>query len=315
MSREQPRVCVVGSANVDLTFRAASLPRPGETLAGRSFQLAFGGKGANQAVAAARLGARVHLVARVGCDLFGEQLRQHFLAEHIDASHVRTDDSQSSGAASITVDDEGRNCILVVAGANGGLAPADVQAAAPTIAACQILLCQLEVPVETTRTALRVAREAGVTTVLNPAPAAPLADEVLRLADLCVPNETEAERLTGKPVTDLAEAEAAARMLQARGARTVVVTLGERGALLVDQGARHIQAVPVRAVDTTGAGDAFIGGLAVFLAEGLDLERAAGRACAVAALSVTRLGAQAALPSSAELEAFLAARRAVEVSP
>jgi ribokinase len=297
----------VGSANVDLTFRAASLPRPGETLAGSDFQLAFGGKGANQAVAAARLGARVHLVARLGRDLFGEQLREHLRAEQVDATHVGTDDARPSGVAAITVDDQGRNCILVVAGANGGLTPADVRAAAPAVAASQVLLCQLEVPAETTRTALEVARAAGVTTVLNPASAMPLPDDVLRLADLCVPNETEAERLTGRPVATVADAEAAARDLQARGARTVLVTLGERGVVLVGQQVRQVPALPVRAVDTTGAGDAFIGGLAVFVALGLPLEQAARRACAVAALSVTRLGAQAALPSRAELEAFLAA--------
>jgi ribokinase len=308
MRLDRPRVCVVGSANVDLTFRAASLPRPGETLAGSAFQLAFGGKGANQAVAAARLGAAVGLVARVGSDLFGQQMRQHFLAEHVDTTHVGTDDSRPSGVASITVDDEGRNCILVVAGANGALTPADVRGAADAIQTSRVLLCQLEVPVETTHAALEVARGAGVTTVLNPAPAAPLADEVLRLADLCVPNESEAERLTGRPVTTPAEAEAAARVLQARGARTVLVTLGDQGVLVAGQAVRHIPALSVRAVDTTGAGDAFIGGLAVFLAEGLPLEQAAARACAVAALSVTRLGAQAALPSRAELEAFLAAR-------
>jgi ribokinase len=297
----------VGSANVDLAFRAACLPRPGETLTGSTFQLAFGGKGANQAVAAARLGARAGLVARVGQDLFGRQLRQHFLAEGLDCTHVTTDPSQPSGVASITVDDQGRNCILVVAGANGRLAPADVRAAADAIGTARILLCQLEVPVATTHAALQIARAAGVTTVLNPAPAAPLADDLLALADLCVPNETEAERLTGLAVTNHAQAEAAARQLQARGAKTVLVTLGAQGVLVVEQQVRHVPGLSVQAVDTTGAGDAFIGGLAVFLAEGLALEQATARACAVAALSVTRLGAQAALPTRAELESFLAA--------
>jgi ribokinase len=299
----RPRVCVVGSANVDLTFRAATLPRPGETLAGRAFQLAFGGKGANQAVTAARLGARVSLVARLGHDLFGTQMRQHLEAEGIDSTHVSTDGEQPSGVASITVDDAGRNCILVVAGANGTLTPQDVRAASGAIAAARILLCQLEVPLETTREALAVARAAGVTTLLNPAPAVPVPDEVLGLADLCVPNETEAERLTG-----LAEPLAAARALQARGARAVLVTLGEQGVLVVERDAELVPAVRVEAVDTTGAGDAFIGGLAVFLAEGLPLREAVSRACAVAALSVTRLGAQAALPSRAQLDAFLASR-------
>jgi ribokinase len=299
----RPCVCVVGSANVDLTFRAASLPRPGETLPGRAFQVAFGGKGANQAVTAARLGARVSLVARVGHDLFGEQMRRHFEEEGIDGTHVGTDTDQPSGAASITVDDAGRNCILVVAGANGRLMPADVRAASGAIGAARILLCQLEVPLETTREALAVARAAGVTTVLNPAPTLPVPDDVLRLADLCVPNETEAERLTG-----LTDPQAAARALQARGAKTVLVTLGEQGVLIVENNVELVPALRVEAVDTTGAGDAFIGGLAVFLAEGLALRASVARACAVAALSVTRLGAQAALPSRTELETFLAAR-------
>jgi ribokinase len=178
-----------------------------------------------------------------------------------------------------------------------------VRAASAAIGAARVLLCQLEVPLETTREALALARAAGLTTVFNPAPVLPVPDEVLRLADLCVPNETEAERLTG-----LAEPEAAARALQARGARAVLVTLGERGVLVVEKNVELVPALRVEAVDTTGAGDAFIGGLAIFLAEGLPLRQAASRACAVAALSVTRLGAQAALPSRSELETFLAAR-------
>jgi ribokinase len=174
------------------------------------------------------------------------------------------------------------------------------------VRAARVLLCQLEVPAETTREALALARAAGVRTILNPAPAAAVPDDLLPLCDLCVPNETEAERLTGRPVTTPAEAEAAARLLQARGPRAVLVTLGERGALLVDgAGAELVPAWPVAVADTTGAGDAFIGALGVFLAEGLSLREAASRACAAAALSVTRLGAQAALPTRAELEAFM----------
>jgi ribokinase len=309
MNRNRPRVCIVGSANVDLTFRASSLPRPGETLAGKDFQVAFGGKGANQAVTAARLGAQVSLVGRVGNDLFGQQMRRHFEAEGLDITHLGTDTTRPSGAASITVDDAGRNCILVVAGANGSLTPDHVHAAAASIGAAQVLLCQLEVPLETTRAALEVARAAGVKSVLNPAPAGPLPDGVLQLADVCVPNETEAERLTSVHVTTLKDAETAGRALQARGANTVVLTLGEQGVLLIEkEQVHHIAALPVQVVDTTGAGDAFIGGLGVFLAEGLSLRQAAVRASAVAALSVTRLGAQAALPLRAELDAFFAER-------
>jgi ribokinase len=303
------RVCVVGSSNIDLTFRAARLPRPGETLPGHGFQLGFGGKGANQAVMAARLGAQVRMVSRVGRDVFGEQTLAHYRAEGIDTSHVRADAERPTGVASIVVDDAARNCILVVAGANGALSPDDVRAAAEAIRGADVLLCQLEVPVETTAEALRLARSAGVRTVLNPAPALPLPDELLALADLCVPNETEVEALTGLPAGALPEAEAAARALRRRGPRTVIVTLGQRGALVVEeQSAQQVPGMEVEAVDTTGAGDAFIGALAVALADGRALTEAVRRANALAALSVTRPGTQTSFPRRAEAEAFLAGR-------
>jgi ribokinase len=302
-----PHICVVGSANVDLTFRTARLPRVGETVAGQAFHLGFGGKGANQAVTAARLGARVTLIGKVGRDVFGEQTLAHYRAEGVDTTHLRVDPDRPSGTAAIVVDDEARNCIIVVPGANEALSPADVRAAANAIGSADVLLCQLEVPVETTLEAFRVARAAGVRTALNPAPAAPLPPELLALADLCIPNETEAELLTGQPVTTPAEAEAAAHSLLRRGPRAVLVTLGSRGVLVADaEGAEHLPALPVAAVDPTGAGDAFIGGLAVFLAEGCPLSEAARRANAVAALSVTRLGTQTAFPRREEVEAFLA---------
>jgi ribokinase len=209
--------------------------------------------------------------------------------------------------AGIVVDDEGRNCILVVAGANGALSPEDVRAAGEAVRSADVLLCQLEVPVETTAEALRLARAAGVRTILNPAPAATLPGDLWPLADWCVPNETELEALTGQSAATLPEAEAAARSLLGRGAGAVLVTLGERGALLVGPaGAEHFPAVAVRAVDTTAAGDAFIGSLAVSLAEGRPPGEAVRRANAVAALAVTRPGAQAALPARAEVEDFLA---------
>jgi ribokinase len=203
------------------------------------------------------------------------------------------------------VDDEACNAILVVPGANFALAPEDIRRAAATIQSAAILLCQLEVPVETTREAFRVAKAAGVRTILNPAPAAPLPDELLRLTDLCVPNETEIEHLTGVAATSWQQGEEAARFLMRRGPGAVIVTLGDRGALLVDaQGALQVDGVPVRAVDTSGAGDAFIGGLAVFLAEGAPLFEAIARANRVAALSVTRLGTQTSFPTRSEFEAF-----------
>jgi ribokinase len=309
MSTNRPPICVVGSVNIDLTFRTSRLPRPGETVAGQTLHIGFGGKGANQAVTAARLGGRVTMVGKVGRDFFGEQALANLRAEHIDTSHVGVDPERSSGVASIVVDDEARNCILVVPGANGSLSPDDVRQAGDCIRTAGALLCQLEVPVETTLEACRLARAAGVRTILNPAPAAPVPEELLQLSDLCVPNETEIEALTGQPVATLADAEAAARALLRRGPPTVIVTLGSRGVLVADAAAvEHIPAVAVEAVDSTGAGDAFIGSLAVFLGEGLPLPEALRRANAVAALSVTRLGTQTAFPMRGEAEVFLSRR-------
>jgi ribokinase len=249
------------------------------------------------------------MVSRVGRDVFGEQTLAHYRAEGIDTGHVRADAERPTGVASIVVDDEARNCILVVAGANGALSSEDVRAAAEAVRTADVLLCQLEVPVETTAEALRLARAAGVRTVLNPAPALPLPDEVLALADLCVPNETEVEALTGRPAGTPPQAEEAARALLGRGPGTVIVTLGPRGALVVEgQRAQHVPGVEVEAVDTTGAGDAFIGALAVGLAEGRLLAEAVRRANVLAALSVTRAGTQTSFPRRDEAEAFLASR-------
>jgi ribokinase len=303
----KPRVCVVGSCNLDLTFRTARLPKPGETLAGQSFRLAFGGKGANQAVMAARLGAAVSVVGCVGDDLFGEHVVRNLRNEGIDVRHVRRHAERATGVAAIVVDDAARNSILVVAGANGALTRDDVRAAAATIQSADVLLCQLEVPAATTVEALRIARAGGVRTVLNPAPAAPLTDDVLALADFCVPNETEAEALTGLPATTDADAQRAAIALRKRGAATVLLTRGDQGVLLADaEGVRQIPSVRVEAADPTGAGDAFIGAFAVFLVEGLTVAEAVRRAAAVAALTVTRPGAQPSFPSRAEADAFLA---------
>jgi ribokinase len=307
MPPHPPRVCVVGSSNIDLTFRTTRLPNPGETLAGQAFQLGFGGKGANQTVMAARLGARVAMVSRIGRDLFGEQTLHNYQRHGIDTTHVLRDAGRPTGVASIVVDDAAQNCILLVAGANAGLSPADVRGAASAIESADVLLCQLEVPMETTREAFRIARAAGVRTLLNPAPAVPLPDELLRLTDLCIPNETEAELLTGQRVTTPAEAEQAARALSRRGPATLLVTLGPQGVLVIDgQTVEHLPSVPVAAVDASGAGDAFIGSLAVFLIEGLPLREAARRANVAAALSVTRPGTQASFPTRTEIEAYLA---------
>ncbi len=301
-----PSICVVGSSNVDLTFRVPRLPRMGETLAGHGFYLDFGGKGANQAVAAARLGARVSLVTKVGKDAFGESVARRYRDEGIDTTHVLVDDALPTGVACIVVDDQAQNAIIGAPGANLGLTPDDVQRAAAAIQNANVLVAPLEVPVATVLEAFRLAKAAGVQTILNPAPALPLLQELLGLVDFCVPNEVELELLTTHQVATLAEAERAARLLRASGPATVIVTLAARGALIVTENAcEHVLGLPVQAVDPTAAGDAFAGSLAVFLAEGLALSDAVRRANAVAALSVTRRGAQGSLPHKEELSAFL----------
>jgi ribokinase len=305
MTSQPPRICVVGSANMDLIARVPRMPHLGETLHGSSFHLGYGGKGANQAVMAAKLGAHVTLVARVGRDVFGEGMLRNFKTLGIDTAYVTVDEVHTSGVAPIFVDDNAQNVIVIVAGANGMLSPADVHAARDAILASDAVVCQLEVPIETTLEVFRVAKSGGVRTILNPAPAAALPVELLSLTDLCTPNETETEILTSLPVRTVADAEAAARALLRHGLQTVIVTLGERGVLYVDaQSAHHIGAVKVDAVDPTGAGDAFIGSLAVFLGEGMEMLHAIERANAVAALSVTRIGTQVSFPTRAEAEAF-----------
>ena len=300
------RICVVGSSNIDLISQVPRLPRLGETLVGNSFHMGYGGKGANQAVMAAKLGALVTMVTKLGRDVFGEGTLKNYRTQGIDTSHVLFDDVLSSGVAPIFVDDHAKNFIVIVPGANMGLSPADAQAAREAILSASLLVCQLEIPIETTLEAFRIAKSGNVRTILNPAPAAPLPDELLRLADICAPNETETELLTGMPVNTLEQATDAARALLERGPKTVLLTLGERGALLADKNkVEHISAVRIKAVDPTGAGDAFIGSLAVFLSEGAPMRDAVLRANAVAALSVTRIGTQVSFPLRAEADLFL----------
>lgn len=302
----QPKICVVGSSMIDLISKVPRLPKLGETLVGHSFHLGYGGKGANQAVMAAKLGARVTMVNKVGRDVFGEGTLGNYREQGIDTTHVMFDESRFSGVAPIFVDDNAQNFIVIVPGANLGLLPADVQKARQVILEADILICQLEILMETTLEAFRIAKSGNVRTILNPAPAAPIPDELLKLTDICAPNETETELLTGEPVGKLDEAEAAARKLLSRGPGTVILTLGERGALLVDKNnVENIPAIKVDAVDPTGAGDAFVGSLAAFLGEGLSMQDAIRRANAVAALSVTRIGTQVSFPKRAEADDFL----------
>ena len=298
-SRLPPRVCVVGSSIIDLVSYAPRLPKLGETLPGSRFATGFGGKGANQAVMAAKLGAAVSIVSKVGDDTFGRDYIDNFRAWGIDATHVGVSATSSTGVAPIWVDEStGANSIIVVLGANDELSVADIDRAGPLIRAADVLVCQWEVPLDCVIAALRIARDSRVRTVFNPAPArGELPPEVYALTDVFCPNETETELLSGAGVTTLVDVEAAARVLLARGVGTVVVTLGERGALVVDADrATHHHALSVRAVDTTGAGDAFVGTLATMLAAGRSIDDASQLAIAIATQSVQYPGTQKSYP-------------------
>ena len=300
---KRPKICVIGASNLDLISYVPRLPKMGETLHGDRFQMGFGGKGANQAVMAAKLGGDVAMVTKLGDDIFGRDTLQNFERVGVDISHVHITDQAFSGVAPIAVDADGNNSIIIVTGANDLLTEEEIEAARPAIAAAAIVVCQLEIPLPITLAALRIAREEGVTAIFNPAPARPgLPDELYRLSDIFCPNETETELLTGMPVSTLAEAEAAARTLLARGAGAVVLTLGERGALLVnEEGAIHVPTNKVTALDTTGAGDAFVGSLAYFLALGKPITDAIVRANRIAAVSVQGAGTQSSFPMAADL--------------
>ena len=304
-----PRIVVVGSSNTDLVVRAPALPGPGETVLGSAFLVAPGGKGANQAVAAARLGARVTLVARLGADEFGDRALAAFGREGIDTTFVARDAEAASGVALIVVSESGENAIAVAPGANMRLTAADVDRAAPAIREADMLLLQLETPLPTVRHAATLAMKAGVPVILNPAPAAPLAGELLSRVSVLTPNELEAAALTGASASGVDAARQAALRLHASGVRDVVITLGREGALMEGEaGSGHVPGCAVTAVDTTAAGDAFNGALAVALAEGASLARAVRFANRAAALSVTGPGAQPSLPTRDAVESFAAAQ-------
>lgn len=306
----QPHVVVVGSANIDLTTFTDQFPRPGETIFGRGFQLGFGGKGANQAVAAALCGADVSMVARVGDDLFGPATIDNFRSKGIGASYVSITKGQSSGVAPIFVDSAGQNRILVVKGANDALSPADIDEASDLLVSADCIVLQLEIPIETVYYTLRFARDSGVPSILNPAPGQKLDLPQAVLADYLIPNETEAEAITGMPVTNVEEARACARRLLDEGFRRVVITLGANGALAADrEGEEHIPTYPVEPIDTTGAGDAFIGSFACFLAGGCTAREAMARANVYAALSTGSAGTQMSFPAKKRFESAWAAVR------
>ena len=298
------RVIVVGSSNTDMIVRANRLPLPGETVLGGDLTTAAGGKGANQAVAAARLEAHVTFVARVGGDMFGQQALAAFRREGLDLTYLQQDAGTPSGVALIVVGPGGQNIIAVAPGANRNLAAADVNAARPAIARARVMLLQLEIPLATVLAAAMAARAAGLIVVLNPAPADALPSALYESVDILTPNEHEAALLTGLAP---AQPDAAAAALLARGVGVVIVTLGEAGVLVAQRGqpAWRAPAFAVRAVDSTAAGDAFNGGLAAALARGDDLATGVRYAQAVAALSVTRAGAQPSLPTAKEVDQFL----------
>jgi len=290
----RPRIAVVGSINVDLVVRTARRPAGGETVAGSSFDLFPGGKGANQAVAAARMGASVTMVGRVGADSFASTGLRELEAAGVDCSAVAHDPDQSTGIAAIVVDDHGENSIVIVAGANGAWSEQDMLRAEDAARAAQVLLLQHEIPQQVNVRAARAAHEAGVSVVLNPAPAAPMPPALVAWLDVLTPNANEAALLTGGAES---APEAAARALQALGIPRVVVTLGGAGALYLDQDLGQVAALPVSVVDSTAAGDAFNGALAVALALDLTLADAVRVGCVAGSLATTRPGAQPSMPT------------------
>lgn len=305
-----PRIAVIGSANTDLTTFVDVFPRPGETVFGKNFEMGFGGKGANQAVAARLCGAEVLMVAKVGGDLFGQATIDNFASFGVDTTHVRIVDDAPTGAAPILVEPNGQNRIIVVKGANDLLTAADVDAAASDLRRVDAIILQFEIPLETVYHAVRFARAHQIRCVVNPAPAVPAQLAQLLDADLFIPNETEAEQLTGQPVRSEADAAACAAILLDQGFRRVVITLGKRGSLVADAaGQQHIAPFPVASVDTSGAGDAFIGSLAVFLAEGVAEQEALARANLYAALSTMRIGTQKSFARRTDFETEWELRR------
>jgi ribokinase len=307
---KRPRIAVVGSANIDLTTFTGNFPRPGETIFAEKFDLGFGGKGANQAVAARLCGAEVFMVARVGSDLFGPAMIENFRKLGIDTTHVKQVEGLSSGVAPIFVEPSGQNRILVVKGANDALKPVHVDEAAETLKAADCIVLQFEIPLETVYYTIAFAREHGVRCVLNPAPAQRVDMSALNGLDYFVPNEHEAEAIVGSPVRTLEDATQCAQTLLANGIRRVIVTLGANGSLIAGRDrCVHVPPFSVNAIDSSGAGDAFIGSFAVFLAEGSPEEEALRRANLYAALSTTGVGTQKSFYDRARYDAEWSSRR------
>ena len=306
---KRSRIVVVGSANIDLTTFTNQFPKPGETIFGQKFDLGFGGKGANQAVAARLCGAEVFMVARVGSDLFGPATIEKFRKQGIDPTHVKQVEGLSSGVAPIFVDPNGQNRILVVKGANDALKAADVDAAAETLKSADCIVLQFEIPVETVYYTIAFARKHGIRCILNPAPAQSVDLAALKDLDYFVPNETEAETIAGTPVRNVEDAKKVAAQLVSSGIRRVIITLGANGSLLAGrEGSEHVPPFAVNAIDSTGAGDAFIGSFAVFLGEGAPEREAVRRANLYAGLSTTGIGTQKSFFDRARFDAEWASR-------
>lgn len=300
----KPKIVVVGSSNTDMVVKVNHLPQAGETVLGGDYFWSHGGKGANQAVAAARLGGEVTFVARVGVDELGQKAVAAYKTEGIDTHYIVWDNEAPSGVALITVNEAGENTIAVAQGANKKLSPADIVAAEPAIEKADCLLVQLEIPLETVEAAVKLAVAHQVPVILNPAPAAPLPADLLKLVDFLTPNKTEAETLIGDS-SSTRTVNLAHRLKEKFNIKNIVVTLGKDGAMLINHQNRIVPAYRITPVDTTGAGDAFNGGLAIALARGDSMIDAVKFANAVAALSTTRRGAQSSMPSADEVEAFL----------
>lgn len=299
MSRKS--ILVIGSSNTDMTAKTAELPRPGETVLGGVFTMGAGGKGANQAVAAQRLGGNVKFICKVGKDMFGDNSIAQYEKEGLDTSGILRSELPS-GVALIYVDSHAENCIVVASGANGDLTEEDIEKSRRDLENCDILLLQLESPIPSVLKAAKIAHNAGKTVVLNPAPACPLPEEIFQNIDLFIPNETELSTFSGIEVKDVESAEKAAAAMQAKGVGKLIVTMGSKGALICEGGpATFVPAHKVKAVDTTAAGDTFCGALCVAVSEGKSLKEAAEFACAASALTVQKMGAQNSIPYRKDL--------------
>ena len=299
-------VVVVGSYNTDLTIKTGRIPRPGETVIGGSFSRGGGGKGANQAVAAARAGAGVSFVGRVGIDALGQEGMQRLAREQIDIRHVIQDPEYPTGVAFIVVDERGENSIVVASGANGLLCPADIEKAHETIASAGVLLVQLESPMDAVWSAIRLARRNGALVILNPAPAQPLERALLQEVDVLTPNRVEAEMIAQRMIAGEASLRDAAQVILGDGAQHVIITLGQKGVYAASRERMELlPAYAVQTMDSTGAGDVFSGSLAAFLAGGMTMGEALRMAIAASSLSVTRMGTQAAAPLRSQIDAFV----------